>query len=186
MSRQPWRALLRPRLAGLLLQHLAGVADALLLVRIRLAQPPDVGRDLSDQLPVDAGHGDVGLFVDRDVYPRRDVEDDGVRVAKREDDLLALELSAVADADDVELLLVALGDAGDGVGDQAARQPVELPNLRILARGLRDQMAVGELEVDASREPLAQLPLRALHFDGVAGDLDGHAFRNRDGLLANS
>ena len=61
---------IRPRLPGLLLQHFTGVADALLLIRIRLAQPPHVGGDLADQLPVDAGHGDVRLLVDRDVDAR--------------------------------------------------------------------------------------------------------------------
>src|SRR5690348_9449747 len=56
--------LLRPRLAGLLLQHFAGIADALLLVGVRLAHRADVGGHLPDQLAVDAGHGDVRLLVD--------------------------------------------------------------------------------------------------------------------------
>src|SRR5262245_47440644 len=62
-------ALLRAGLAGLLLQHFAGVADALLLVGVRLAQAADVGRDLADELAVDARHRDVRLLVDRDVDP---------------------------------------------------------------------------------------------------------------------
>ena len=37
--------------------------------------------------------------------------------------LLALELGTVADADDVEFLLEAVGDAGNGVGDEDPRQP---------------------------------------------------------------
>src|SRR2546430_6558314 len=143
--------LLRPRLAGLLLQHLAGVADALLLVRIRLAQPPDVRRHLSHELAVDARHRDVRLLVDRDVDASRDVEHHRVRVAEREDHLLALQLRAVADADDVELLLVAVDDAGHGVGNEAAGEAVKLPELRIVARNLRDQMTVRHFEADAGR-----------------------------------
>ena len=45
-----------------------------------------------------------------DVDARRDVEHHRMRVAEREDHLLALHLRAIADADDVELLLEALGD----------------------------------------------------------------------------
>src|SRR5512134_609969 len=40
--------LLGASLPRLLLQHFTGVADALLLVGIRPAQPADVGRDLAD------------------------------------------------------------------------------------------------------------------------------------------
>src|SRR5580765_9046675 len=82
-------ALLGAGLSSLLLQDLTGVPHALLLVRIGLAPAPDVGRDLADQLAVDAGHGDVRLLVDRHVDPGGDVEHDRVRVAEREDDLLA-------------------------------------------------------------------------------------------------
>src|SRR5882724_2979124 len=115
---------LRPRLAGLLLQHFAGVAHALLLVRIGLAEAADVRGDLTDQLAIHAGDGDVRLLVDRDVDPVRDIEDDRVRVPEREDDLLALHLGAIADADDVELALEAVGDAEHRVGDQRAREAV--------------------------------------------------------------
>src|SRR4051794_3360726 len=178
--------LLGSGLSGLLLQHFTGVADALLLVGIRFAQPADVRGDLADQLAVDARHGQVRLLVDRDVDPVRDVEDDRVRVAEREDHLLALDLSAVADTDDVELFLVAVGHAGDGIGDEAAGEAVELAELRVLGRNPGDQLTVGHLEVDAGRERLAQFPFRTLHFNGVAGNLDRDALRNRDRLLANS
>src|SRR5881227_2690329 len=47
------------RLARLLLQHLAHVADALLLVRVRLAQLADLRRHLADLLAVDPGDGDA-------------------------------------------------------------------------------------------------------------------------------
>src|SRR5229473_5111288 len=57
------------RLPGLLLQHLAGVADAFLLVGIRLAQAPDVRGDLPDQLAIHARDGDVRLLLDEDVDP---------------------------------------------------------------------------------------------------------------------
>src|SRR5712692_8859565 len=83
-------------LAGLLLEHFAGVTNALLLVRIGLAESANVGRHLSDQLTIDACHGEVRLFVDRDVDPGGDVEHDRVRVPKREDHLLSLDFRPVA------------------------------------------------------------------------------------------
>src|SRR4051794_32270959 len=85
------RTLLGSRLASLLLQHLARVADPLLLVGIRLAERSNVGGHLADQLTIDPGHGHVRLLVDRDVDARRYVEHDGMRVAEREVDLLALD-----------------------------------------------------------------------------------------------
>src|SRR5512136_294228 len=56
-----------PGLAGLLLEDLADVANALLLVRIRLAQTADLRGDLSDLLAVDAGDHEVSLLLDRDL-----------------------------------------------------------------------------------------------------------------------
>src|SRR5271169_1841665 len=43
----------RSSLAGLLLQNLADVPDALLLVGVGLSEPADLGRDLSDSLAID-------------------------------------------------------------------------------------------------------------------------------------
>src|SRR5688572_21724995 len=103
--------LLRSSLSGLLLEHFTRVADALLLVGVGLAHRADVGGHLADQLPVDAGHRDVRLLVDRDLDPAGDVEDDRMRVAEREDDLLALHFGTVPDTDDVEVLAEAVGHA---------------------------------------------------------------------------
>ena len=94
-----------------------------------------------------------------------------MRIAERENHLLALHLGAVADADDVELALEAVGDAGHRVGDQAARQAMKLASAGIVGRPLGDEMAVGQLEVDAARERLFQLALRPLDFDGASSTL---------------
>src|SRR5262252_8239427 len=77
-------------LSCLLLQHFARVADTLLLIRVRLAQAADVGGDLADELPVDAGHRDVRLLFDSDLDSAGNVEHDRVRVAEGENHLLAL------------------------------------------------------------------------------------------------
>src|SRR5215510_67687 len=178
--------LFRSRLSDLLLQHFTGVAHALLLVRIGLPHPPDVGGDLADQLSVHAGDDDVRLLVDGDVDADRDVENHRVRVAEREMHLLALQLRTVADADDVELLLESLGDAGHGVGHETPREAVKLAQLLVVTRPLGDERAIVLREEDAGRNRLTQLALRPLHLDRVGRDLDGHAFRNRDRFLTYS
>src|SRR4051812_12283448 len=124
------RNLLRPGgpgLAGLLLQDLARVAHALLLVRIRLAQPADLGGHLSHLLAVDARHRDVGVLVHRDLDPLGNRVAHGVGVAQRHHQVLALDRRLEADADDVELLAEAGADALDGVVGQRPRQAVVGP-----------------------------------------------------------
>ena len=91
-----------------------------------------------------------------------------------------------APSHDVELALEAFGHARHGVGDEAPRQTVQLAQLRILARRLRGEVAVGELEVDAGRVHLAQLTFRSLHLDGAVAHLDGDALRNGYGFFADT
>ena len=151
-----------------------------------LAQTPDIGSHLAHELAIDAGHGDMRLLLDRDIDAVRNVEHDRVRVTEREDHLLALDLGAVTHADDVELLLETVGDTRNRVGDQAARQTMELAQLRIVGRELRVQFTVGHLEPDAVRHCLPQLALRSLDFDRAVEHLDGDALGNRDRLFSDS
>src|SRR5215471_7430586 len=58
---------LRPCLTGLLLQTLAGDADALLLIGIGRAQRTNVRANLADLALVRTGNGQVRLFVHRDL-----------------------------------------------------------------------------------------------------------------------
>ncbi len=124
------------------------------------------------------------LLVDGDVDPVRDVEHHRVRVAERKNHLLTLQLRAVSDADDVELALEAVDDAGHRVGDEAPGETVERTELR--SARLRLQVPVGQLEVDPGRNTLPQLALRPLELDRAIDHLDGDAFRYRDRFLANS
>src|SRR5262249_34629176 len=97
-------------LAGLQAQHLFGVLDPLALVGVGPAQAADLRGDLAHLLPVGAGDGDPVALVDLDLDPFGDVVDHRVRVAESELHEGALDLGAVADADDVELL----AEAGRG------------------------------------------------------------------------
>ena len=97
-----------------------------------------------------------------------------VRVAERKMHLLALELGAVANAHDVELLLEPLGDAAHGIRDQTAREPVKLAEQGIvLQRGRLQQLAV-ELHADAARASADSASLGPLNLDspGLHVDLD--------------
>src|SRR6266568_4410926 len=91
-------------LAGLLAQDLAGVLDALLLVRIGHAQTLYLRGHLPDGLRVD---------LDRMREPETQLQ------------LLPLDDRAEAGAGDLEVALVAGRDAGDHVCDERAREPVQ-------------------------------------------------------------
>src|SRR5215217_7660524 len=113
------------RLAGLDLDDFALVADALALVRLGLAHAAEVAGELADQLLVGAGHVDLGRAFQRHGQPRGDRQADRVRVADRQHDVLAALLGLVADALDLQRLLVAVGHALDHVGQERAHQPVQ-------------------------------------------------------------
>src|SRR5439155_4081362 len=85
-------------LPGLAQDLLAGVADALALVRLRLAPLADVGGHLADELLVRPAHRQPRGCLDDELDPCRWHHLDRMRVAERQDELLALQLRTVADA----------------------------------------------------------------------------------------
>src|SRR5262245_43703363 len=104
------------RLAGLAEDALVGVADALALVRLGLADLADVGRHLADQLLVGTQHRDPGRRRDLEGDPLGRVDQDGMREAELQLDLgRALRGRAVPDVDDLELPCEALRHAGHHV-----------------------------------------------------------------------
>ena len=80
-------------LAGLAADLLAGVADALALVRLRLAGRADLGGDLADELLVDADDREAGRVLDLEADAVGRVDLDRVAVAQVELELAA-DLSA--------------------------------------------------------------------------------------------
>src|SRR5262245_38983515 len=93
------------------LDLLARIAHALALVRLRGTEFAVVCGDLADLLHVGALDDDFRLArrLDGDALGRR--VDDRVRKAERQVQVLALRSRAIADADELELALVALADA---------------------------------------------------------------------------
>ena len=84
------------------------------------------------------------LLVDLQIHAVGQQHLDRMRVAQRERGDLALDVGAVADADDVQFPGEPGGDALHGVGGQRAGQPVQRGVL--VAVALDFQLAVGLLE----------------------------------------
>src|SRR5215510_8571507 len=90
---------------------LAGVLDALALVRLGRPIVANLGGHLADLLLVDAGHHDLGGLRRRDRDALRDRIVDLVAVAELKLQALALHRGAIADAADLQPPLETLGHA---------------------------------------------------------------------------
>src|SRR5580765_8537845 len=106
-------------LLGFLDHHpLVGVAHALALVRLRRTVSAYFRGDLSDLLLVDTPDDDLGLYRNLRLDALGHLVNDRMRIAERQVELVAGDLRPVADADQRQSLLVAVGDAFDHVRDQ--------------------------------------------------------------------
>src|SRR4051794_30209649 len=166
-------------LSDLAADVLAGVAHALALVGLGLAELADVRGDLADQLLVDALDAEVGRVLDgeRDALGR--LEGDRVAVAELELQLGgALGQDAVAHAHDLELLLVALGDTDDHVVDERAGEAVAGTALALVVGTGHGEDTVLLGHGDRGDHGVAQRALGALdrHQRAVDRDVDtrGH------------
>src|SRR5262245_24159614 len=177
------RSLLR-RLAGLAADVLIGVPDALALVRLGLANLADVGRDLADQLLVEAAHDDALRLRDLERHTFGRLDAHGVREADRElDRVRALRLGAVADADDLELTREAVRHALDHVRDQAALQAVQRTIRALVVCTRNHQRVAVARHLDIADDVVLELTLRALHTDVRPADRDLDAARHGDRLF---
>src|SRR6476619_6178489 len=134
-------------LADLSPHVLALVADALALVGLGRAHLADLGGRLPDDLLVRALDDHLRRLghVERDALARDDR--DRVRETDVELELGALELRAIPDPLDLQLLLEALRDALDHVRDERPREPVQRAVLATLG-GTRhgdDAVLLGDL-----------------------------------------
>src|ERR1700710_1396816 len=127
------------RLPDLALDDLALIPHALALVRVGLADLADLGGDLADQLLVDTADPQAGGRLDGEGDPLGGLHRHRVAEAQGELEVRAARLDAVTDTDDLEGLGVALGDAGDHVGDESPGQPVQAPALSLVVGPLHTQ-----------------------------------------------
>src|SRR4051812_15545113 len=178
--------LLASRLAGLPANDFARVLDALALVRLGRTQVAQLGRDLPHFLLVGAVDHDRRRLRRGELHARRRLVLDRVREAERELEPERLHFRLVADAGNLERLLISLRDAFDHVRQQRARQAVE--RLVVLfVGGARDMQHLAFLpDGDALRELARELALRTLHLHRVAVDRDRDALRDRNRQLADT
>src|SRR6185437_5221557 len=163
------------RLPGLAADDLALVAHALALVRVGLAL-------LADALDHEPGRR---LHAEGDALRRRDRH--RVAEAERELQVPAARLDAVAGADDLQGLRVALGDADDHVVDQRPGQPVQRARLPLVVRAAHHERAVVAAgNRDRLRDGVRQLTLGAFHHDPLTVDLHVHARGDGDRKLADT
>ena len=110
------------------------------------------------------------MLFDRELNAFGNRKLDRVRIAERQHHILAFHFGAVSDADDVEILLEAGGDAGDGVRHQRARQAVQRAVL------VESRLAVRVPSFCSKLMPRGHahvhLALGALHFDFVGLDVE--------------
>src|SRR4029453_199654 len=163
------------------------VPDALALVRLRLADLPDVGSHLTDELLVEAAHHGACRRGHLHSDAPRGLERHRVRVPDLELDLgRALRGRAVADTDDLELALVALGDAVHHVRHERERQTVQGTVLTLVVRPRDDDLVTVARDRDRRWRGVLEGALGPL--DRHRATLDGHVDTRRDGdrLLADS
>src|SRR5262249_29717167 len=172
--------------ASLAEDDLLRIPDALPVVRLRLAERSDLGRRLPDLLRIDPGDDDLGRLRHRDRDTLRNRIDDVVRIAELQLQLLALQGGAIADPADLELALVALGDALDQLGHQGAIGPPHGARLLGVVARIDPHAAVFQLRRHLVVKNDLQGALRTLHLDGLALDIGGHARRDGDQLFADT
>src|SRR6185436_18753302 len=163
---------------------LAGEAHALALVGFRRTNRADLGAHLAELLDVDALDRDFRLAraLHRDAV--RDREIHRVREAEREVQRLALHGGAIADAHELELLLVALGHAFDHVRQVRARGAGG--HAAAFAVVLDLQLLVLLLDGDATGHDERQLALGAFDLDRVRRHGGADALWEVDGSFCNS
>src|SRR5258708_16659008 len=163
------------------------VLDALALVGLGLAKRADFRRHLSDLLLIRAGDGDRRLLLaDLDRVAFGDRELDVVAEARLQIEVLALELSAIADAVDLEVA----GEAGRHTTDPGRDQcPAGAPEgarpLRRLARR-QPHRALGDGDRHVGRD--VERGLAELAGDGhdLTGDGQIDAARDRHRVFTNT
>src|SRR5450759_3350035 len=128
-------------LSDLAADLLACVTNALAFVWVGLAQLANVCGDLANELLVDALDRKAGGVLNDEGDALWRLDGDRVAVAESELEVAPLDYHAVTGAVDLHLLLIALGDTENHVGDKGAGQAVQRTRLALI---------VGALDLDTS------------------------------------
>src|SRR5262245_47491358 len=172
-------------LSGFLLQPLADVAYALILVRIRFLQRPNIGGNLSDLLAVDAADDKFCLLIHRNADSRWNRIFDRMREAQGEHDRTLPLFSTITDADNFKFFGETVRDTAHGIRDQSACQAVEGLLRAAVVQTNRLKLFVLVLELDTRRDRIRHRPFRPRDNHRVRLDLDLYLIRHRNGLFSN-
>src|SRR5665647_2578999 len=162
-------------LSDLAADLLACVTNALAFVRVRLAQLANVCGDLANELLVDALDRKAGGVLNDEGDALRRLDGDRVAVAESELEVAPLDHHAVTGAVDLHLLLIALGDTKNHVGDKGAGQAVQRTRLALVVGALDlDTSLSGSANRNRHSNNVLQLAFGALDCDGLSvdGDID--------------
>jgi hypothetical protein len=143
--------------------------------RSALTDLPDLGRNLADQLLVDASdrHPVRGRNFELDALRRPDVH--GMGEPQGQLQVGVLHGSPVPHPHDLEALLIAVGDPDHHVRQQRPGQPVQRAVEPLVARPLHPKRAVLQQDPHVPVEVLLELALGALH--GHARAINGDLHR---------
>src|SRR3972149_4343730 len=173
---------LRSRLARLAADDFAVVTNAFAFVGFWFADRPDLGRELAHLLLVRAFDHNVRLIGASDREARRNVLVHFIGESDAELQDLARDRAQVADALNLELLLVAFADTLNHVSHQRPCEAVIGANLALLgAAGADHRVALG-VDLDVDLRPMVVLQFAELALDGnlAVGDVYLHAGRQRN------
>ena len=147
-----------------------------------------MGRELSHRLLVATGHVDVCLVRTGDRQPFRNRNLQFIGEANPQIQNLAFDRNDITDADDFELLLIAILDAENHVVDQGPGQAVHGAREAVIGDPGHDQflatLRLGDTHFFAVGE--TELPLGTFDLDGLPVDRYLDTVRYWDRLSSNS
>src|SRR5262245_54987352 len=165
-------------LSGFLLETLADVTNAFVLVWIGLLQRPDIRRNLAHLLAVDTGNHQTSLLIDCDVDTWRDRILNRMRKAQRKYHRILPVLGTITNAHDLQFLRKAFRDTAHSIGNEGTRQSVEGPLRTAVVLTYGKDLFILLLEPDAGRNRIRNRTFWSANDDLVRFDLDLHLLRH--------
>ena len=141
---------------------------------------------MADLLLVDALDGDLQRVESLEFDTFGSLEDDRVREAENQVEVLALLFNTVANAHDFERLLETLGHAFDHVGDESASGAVDGTGELLIVRTREGKLVAFELDCNQFMNVGLELAERTFNLDVLTIDGDFHASRDIDNSFTDT
>ena len=184
------------RLTGLSADLLAEEQNTFALIRLGLTERTNLSTYLTEKLLVAGLQDNLGVLVSLglclNLNLRGKLKKDGMCVAERELQEVALIGDTVADTYQLKLLLVTLGNTNDHVVDERAIEAVESLlllrlNCVVFFNDFESYFAISNVDLDGRINNLRHFTLRAFYSNLVViTDIDSHSGRNAYGQFTYS